>query len=105
MCPDCRPDVGMGVGQRSHRAEVGNLVANLDHKADARLAGAHDHALSVAIELRRMEIYVAVDQHSKSCLGDCAETAKRREQRVRPVQIDRLHHAWNGDEILPGFRP
>ncbi len=63
MRPDRAPDVLMGHGHGVDRLEGRDLVADGQHQLHARSAGALDHVLAVGVELMRMQIDVAVDQH------------------------------------------
>jgi hypothetical protein len=62
MGADRAPDVRL-VGQGAHGRIVGHPVADVDHQGDAGGAGAGDDRRAVRVELRRMQVDVAVDQH------------------------------------------
>ena len=57
-------------------------VADGDHQADAGRAGAVDHRLPVLVELGRVQVDVAVDQHGAS--GRCLQPADGRDQERSP---------------------
>ena len=60
---DAVPDVGVPLRERLDLRERGQSVADRHHALHARLPGALDHGLPVGVELRRVQVHVAVDQH------------------------------------------
>ena len=63
MDPDRAPDVVMRHGDLMGRLEGGQLVRNLDHQPDARLARPRDNGVPILVELGRVQVHMAVDQH------------------------------------------
>lgn len=66
MGPDGAPDIVMGHGQGVGGLEGRELVRDLDHHLHPGLAGADDDFVAVLIELGRVQIDVAVDDHQPS---------------------------------------
>ena len=74
MCSDAAPDVVVLRSDRIHIFEGGHAVANADHPLDARRASAVDHGASVFIELRRVQVNVAIDQHQPRAVAATSRT-------------------------------
>ncbi len=63
MGADGAPDVGVRHGQGVGGLKGRQLVRYFDHQADSGGAGPVDDGVAVLVELRRVQIDVAVDQH------------------------------------------
>ena len=69
MDSDRAPDVVVRHGDPMGRLEGGQLVGDFDHQTNARLARPGDDGVPVLVELRRVQVHMAVDQHqpTRSC--------------------------------------
>ena len=63
MRADRVPDVGVRLGDGADGREAADAVADGHHQADAGRPRPRDHRLAVGVELRRVQVDVAVDQH------------------------------------------
>ena len=109
MGADRAPDVGVGHGEGVGRLEGRELVADVDHQADAGRAGAGDHRVAVLVELRRVQVDVAVDQHRPSGRAACApgrpgRRPGRRRGRGSCASTSRGQPAAGGSTARPSAR-
>ncbi len=69
---DRAPDVGIRLGDRPHPGELIEAGPDRQHRPDPGGAGTRDDRVPLLGEIRKIEMAMAVDQHSNHFVGDVA---------------------------------